>query len=126
MAAVPVSDALKRIAGSYQTGFIEMAANNLKCDRTAAFRKATRKGDGWTAGHVKGAAEAQQPADQVRILAERCHPAEGRCGECLGWHGKKVDLFKQRPHRSPERFATQNDLLIVGAGLLQTKFDQSG
>src|SRR5882724_1194509 len=126
MAAVPFRGVLERCSGGHQTGFIEMAANELECYRTAVFGKAARKGNGWTSRHVEGAAEAQQTADQVRIFAERRHRADGRCGERLGRHGKKIDLFEQRPHRSPECFAAQNDLLIVGAGLLQTKFDQSG
>src|SRR5712671_112372 len=48
MAAVPFGDALERLAGSHQSGFIEMAADELECDRTAAFRKAAGKSNGWT------------------------------------------------------------------------------
>ena len=39
MATVPFGDALERIPGGYQSGFIEMAADELEGDRTAAFRQ---------------------------------------------------------------------------------------
>jgi hypothetical protein len=58
MAAVPFGDALERIPGGHQSGFIEMAADELEGDRTAAFRKAAGKGNGWTSRHVEGTAEA--------------------------------------------------------------------
>ena len=63
---MPVGHALERIASSHQTGFIEMAANELECDRTTVFRKAAWKGNGWASRHVKRAAKAQQTSDQVR------------------------------------------------------------
>src|SRR6266700_7323208 len=105
MAAVPVGNALECVTGGDQTGFIEVAANKLECDRTAAFRDAAWKGNGWTSCHVKGTAEAQQARDKLRILAQRCHFAEGRCRERLGRHGKKIDLFEHRPHHSLEGLA---------------------
>jgi len=58
MAAVPVGDALERVAGGYQTGFIEMAADELERDRTATLGKAARKRNTRTSRHVKGTAEA--------------------------------------------------------------------
>mgnify|MGYP003694180093 CR=1 FL=1 len=58
---MPVGNALECVTGGDQTGFIEMAANKLECDRTAAFRKAARKGNGWTSCHVKGQLKRSRP-----------------------------------------------------------------
>jgi len=77
MAAVPVGNALECVTGGDQTGFIEVAANKLECDRTAASVKPP--GRVWLDFlSCQRTAEAQQARDQLRILAQR-RICEGRC-----------------------------------------------
>ena len=123
---MPVGDALECIAGGDQPRFVEVPADELEGDRPAVRREAAGQRDGRAAGHVERTGEAQQPADQRGVLAERRHLGERRRGEGLGRHGDQIDRLEQRPHRAAERFAAQHDLLIVDAGLLQAEIEQPG
>src|ERR1039458_6453722 len=125
MTLVPIGDALERIPGANETGFVEVAAHELEGAGTAVRSKAGRERNRWASGHVEGTVKAEQSGDQRGVFAKRAHLGERGRGESLGRDRHEIDLLEHKSHRPTERFAPQHDLLVVLAGLLQAKSEQS-
>src|ERR1700722_10130665 len=122
---VPIGGALERIPRTDESRFVEVAADELEGDGTAVWSEAPGKRDRRATGHVEGTGKAEQSGDQRGVFAKRRHLCERGCRESLGRDRDEIDLLEHKSQRSAKRLAPQHDLLVVRAGLLKTKIEQS-